>query len=95
MASHVVQLASKASEASVTGLPSLLDAVKGRTCGDWLPALPSSWQQAIYQSGERYSFSDIIRAYVPCMPGVLIVRHTVLASARVESAWSAYSLVRS
>ena len=72
MASHVVQLASKASEASVTGLPSLLDAVKGRTCGDWLPALPSSWQQAIYQSGERYSFSDIIRAYVPCMPGVLM-----------------------
>jgi len=31
--------------------------------------LPPSWQRAIYQSGERYSFSDIIRAYEPCRPG--------------------------
>ena len=66
----MARLASEAGEA-VTDLPSLLDTVKGRPCGNWLPALPSSWQQAIYQSGERYSFSDIIRAYEPCRPGVL------------------------
>ena len=69
---RMARLASEAGEALLPGatdLPSLLDAVKGRPCGNWLPALPPSWQRAIYQSGERYSFSDIIRAYEPCRPG--------------------------
>ena len=77
VAAHMARLASEAGEAllsyaSATDLPSLLDAVKGRQCGNWLPALPPSLQQAIYQSGARYSFSDIIRAYEPCRPGVLV-----------------------